>query len=122
MKGRPDPATIEVAAERGAIWASTDYFGCVGCHSADGTPLAGPTWQGIYGTEEELADGSTVIVDLEYIHSSIVEPNAQIVEGFSPNIMPATFEEQIAATEEAIGRDDIDIIEDITAYIESLGE
>jgi cytochrome c oxidase subunit 2 len=94
----------------------------VGCHSADGTPLAGPSWQGIYGTEETLADGSTVIVDLEYIHSSIVEPNAQIVEGFSPNIMPATFEEQIAATEEAIGRDDIDIIEDITAYIESLGE
>lgn len=122
IKSKPDPTTIEVAAERGAIWASTDYFSCVGCHSADGTPLAGPTWLGIYGTEEELADGSTVVVDDEYIHTSVVDPNAQIVAGFSPNVMPPTFEEEIAATEEALGRDDIDVIEDITAYIESLGE
>jgi cytochrome c oxidase subunit 2 len=122
IKSKPDPTTIEVAAERGAIWASTDYFSCVGCHSADGTPLAGPTWQGIYGTEEELADGSTVIVDDEYIHTSIVEPNAQIVAGFSPNIMPATLDEQIAAVQETISNEDIDIIDDITAYIESLGE
>jgi cytochrome c oxidase subunit 2 len=122
IRSKPDPATIEVAAERGAIWASADYFGCAGCHSADGAALVGPTWFDIYGTERALEDGSTVVVDDEYIHTSIVEPNAQIAAGFSPNIMPQTFEEQIAVTEEELGLDDIDIIEDITAYIESLGE
>jgi hypothetical protein len=32
----------------------------------------------------------------EYIHQSIIDPNAYIVEGFQPNIMPQNFEELIA--------------------------
>jgi cytochrome c oxidase subunit 2 len=122
IKAKPDVATIEDPVERGIIWASLDEFQCVNCHSADGTPKPGPTWQGIYGTEEELADGSTVSVDAEYIHNSILDPNSQIVAGFPANLMPETFGEEFAAREAELGSVEIDIIDDITAYIECLGE
>ncbi|KAA0257583.1 MAG: cytochrome c oxidase subunit II [Chloroflexi bacterium] len=64
-------------------------YGCVGCHSADGSPLTGPTWFGLFGKEEELLDGSTVVVDEAYLIESIRDPNAKIVAGFtSPSAMP----------------------------------
>lgn len=72
-------------AERGAVWA--DRFGCLACHSTDGTPGIGPSWKGIYGSEETLADATKVLVGDEYIFESIRDPGAGIVEGFQ-NIMP----------------------------------
>jgi cytochrome c551/c552 len=84
--------------------------GCLACHSTDGSQLVGPTWQGLYGSEVTLADGTTVTADDEYIRESIVDPNAKIVEGFQPNIMPATFEDSLSDSD----------IEAITAYIKSL--
>ena len=41
--------------ERGLTWSQ--QFGCTGCHSPDGTALAGPTWQGLFGSEVQLASG-----------------------------------------------------------------
>lgn len=65
-------------------------YGCLGCHSADGTPLTGPTWFGLFGSSVPLLDGSTVTADEAFIRQSILEPNATIVEGYpSPSIMPA---------------------------------
>jgi cytochrome c oxidase subunit 2 len=68
-----------------------------------------------------LADGSTVIADEEYLRHSILNPNAQIVAGFLP-AMPETLADEIAARQAEIGRDDIDIIDDIIAYIKTLEE
>ncbi len=63
--------------------------GCTGCHSLDGSALTGPTWFGMYGKQEELADGAAITVDDEYIVESILDPNAKIVSGFpSPSVMP----------------------------------
>ena len=62
--------------------------GCVSCHTVDGSPSLGPTWKGLYGSERELEDGTTVIADEEYLELSIFEPNAQIVKGYRP-VMPA---------------------------------
>jgi cytochrome c oxidase subunit II len=73
--------------------------GCTGCHSLDGTPLTGPTWFNMVGREEEMTDGTTIVVDDAYIIESILNPNANVVAGFpSPTIMPAfTFtDEQLA--------------------------
>jgi cytochrome c oxidase subunit 2 len=84
--------------------------GCLACHSTDGSQLVGPTWQGVYGSEETLADGTTVTVDDEYIRESIVDPNTKLVEGFQPNIMPQNFGETFSDSD----------IEAITAYIKSL--
>ena len=64
-----------------------DSQGCLACHTADGTPSVGPTWQGLFGHEVQLADGSTVAADENYIRESILEPNAKVVQGFDP-VMP----------------------------------
>jgi len=64
--------------------------GCLACHSTDGSRLAGPTFQGLYGRIEEVATGDdrhTVTVDDAYLRSAIVNPGADLVVGFR-NIMP----------------------------------
>jgi cytochrome c oxidase subunit 2 len=53
----------------------------------DGSAKTGPTLLGIYGREEQMADGSTIVADENYIRESILEPNARIVAGFEP-VMP----------------------------------
>jgi cytochrome c oxidase subunit II len=109
--------------ERGAFWAGAEGFGCIGCHSLDGLPGAGPTWQGLYLREEQLTDGSTVIADDDYITRSIIHPNEQIVAGFQPNIMPQNYEDQFTAREQEILATEgveINIIEDLIAFIKTL--
>lgn len=60
---------------------------CTSCHSTDGTQLTGPSWQGKFGSQEPLADGTSVTVDENYLRESILHPGDQIVEGYS-NVMP----------------------------------
>jgi cytochrome c oxidase subunit 2 len=84
--------------------------GCTGCHTVDGSAGVGPTWMGMFGSEVTLADGSTVTADEAYIHESILNPGAQVHEGFSPS-MPS-FE----------GRLNDDQINQIIAYIKTLTE
>ena len=93
--------------ERGMQW--TEQYGCLSCHSTDGSRLVGPTWQGVFGNQETLSDGSTVTVDEEYIRDSILNPGANIVQGFS-NVMPANFSQQLTDQQ----------ITDIILYIQSL--
>jgi cytochrome c oxidase subunit 2 len=104
---RAESGVSEDPVERGAQWA--EQFGCLVCHSVDGTPLVGPSWQGLYGREEELQDGTTVVADEAYLHNSIVDPQSQIVAGF-PNAMPPAA--AAGLTDEQIA--------DIIAFIESL--
>jgi cytochrome c oxidase subunit 2 len=60
--------------------------GCQTCHSTDGSPKVGPTFKGIFGRTEKLADGSSIAVDENYIRQSILEPQAQVVQGFTPSM------------------------------------
>jgi len=87
-----DTQSIDVAAVTGSPEEQgrqiAESQGCMGCHSIDGSPGVGPTWKELTGRTEELADGSTVIVDDAYLVESIVAPNATIVAGYPP-IMPA---------------------------------
>lgn len=76
----------EVSVERGKTIAEENA--CGSCHSTDGSKTVGPTWQNLYGHEVSLEDGSTVTADEEYLHESIVEPSAKIVEGFPPSMVP----------------------------------
>jgi len=88
----------------------TSLFGCATCHSTDGSKKIGPTWSKLFNSTVNLSDGTQVKADANYIHTSIVDPNKQIVQGFQPNVMPATFSK--ALTEEQI--------QDIIAYIKTL--
>lgn len=63
-------------------------YACLVCHSTDGSAGVGPTWLGLYGSTETLADGSSVTVDDGYLAESITAPNARVVEGY-PAIMQA---------------------------------
>lgn len=67
--------------------------GCLGCHTtgAQSASAIAPTWKGLAGSSVPLEDGSTVTADDNYLHESIVTPNAKIVKGFKPGIMPQTF-------------------------------
>ena len=83
--------SIKIAATRSPIEQGeqiAESQGCMGCHSVDGAPGVGPTWKGLAGRTESLADGSTVVIDDAYLIESIVQPNATIVAGY-PAIMPA---------------------------------
>lgn len=63
-------------------------YGCVVCHSADGSKGYGPTWSGLFERDRPLATGGTVKADDAYLLESIKTPNAKIAEGFAPNFMP----------------------------------
>jgi cytochrome c oxidase subunit II len=61
--------------------------GCAQCHSDDGSARSGPTFKGAFGAEHEMADGSRILVDENYIRKSILEPQADIRAGYKP-VMP----------------------------------
>lgn len=79
MGGRPVDVGARLYVKRG----------CNQCHSTDGTAGTGPTWRNLWGTTEQLTDGSSVTVDENYVMQSIQDPGAQIVQGYQ-NVMPKT--------------------------------
>ena len=119
------PAYAEMTpAERGEIWYNE--LACSGCHNTTGAPGgAGPTWQGIYGREELLTDGTTIIVDHAYIYKSILEPNSQIVSGFNEGIMPQDYGTRIDKKQAEILANEgieIDVIDDLISFMQTLEE
>ncbi len=86
--------------------------GCQSCHSIDGATRVGPTWQGLFGSDRPLADGTTALADEAYLLKAIIDPNVQIEQGFPANVMPQDYGERL--TEEEINA--------LIAYIKSLGQ
>ena len=84
--------------------------GCVQCHSVveNAAPMTGPTFYGSFGTSQTLADGSSIIVDENYIRESILEPQAKVRAGYKP-VMP-TYQGQLKNEE----------IDALIAFIKSL--
>lgn len=83
--------TSQLERQEGAGVALLRQNGCLDCHSLDGKKLVGPTFKGLSGSMVVVLTGGTrhsVKADEAYIVRSIVDPGADIVEGFS-NIMPS---------------------------------
>jgi cytochrome c oxidase subunit 2 len=57
---------------------------CKSCHSIDGSRMAGPSFQGVWGRNEEIEGGPAVKVDENYVRESIYNPQAKIVKGYAP--------------------------------------
>lgn len=74
-----DPASqgADVAAE----------VGCHSCHMDAASDLA-PSLNDIWGTVVDFEDGTSAVVDESYVRESIVDPQAQIVAGYSDARMP----------------------------------
>ncbi len=64
--------------------------GCMSCHSIDGSRMSGPTFLNLYGSKVRVRTAGkerTITADSNYIKESIINPGADIVDGY-PNIMP----------------------------------
>lgn len=87
----PTPPLSPEATEGRSV---AEEAGCLVCHSTDGSRGTGPTFAGLYKSEVPLTDGSTAIADEEYLRRSILDPTAEVVEGFTP-LMPTDFSERL---------------------------
>ncbi|VVO43863.1 c-type cytochrome [Pseudomonas fluorescens] len=84
-----------------------ENLGCGACHSQDGSASLGPGWKGLYGRTEQLADGTSVLVDEAYLKESILDPKARLVQGYPPVMVAYTL------TDDELGA--------LVALIKSLG-
>jgi len=67
-----------------------DINGCIGCHTTDGNPSAGPTFKDIFNRKTSIVkDGKTIEVtaDAAYLREAILNPATELVTGYA-NIMP----------------------------------
>jgi cytochrome c oxidase subunit 2 len=62
-------------------------FGCANCHHFRDQGRC-PNLLNLFGRRVQTADGGTVVADETYIRESILNPNAKVVAGFQPNVMP----------------------------------
>jgi cytochrome c1 len=97
---------LSEAGERGKSLSASS--GCAGCHGADGQGGVGPTWQGLTGSQVELADGTTVIADEEYLIRAIKAPSADLRADFSVQMPRNNLDDRQVA--------------DIVAYINDLAD
>lgn len=81
--------------------------GCIGCHSLDGSPLVGPSYKDMFGRAVKVTvDGTLkeVISDEAYLKKAIVDPDKEIVEGYTGGMM--------SSYKDVISDEDIDKIID----------
>lgn len=87
-----------------------DAPGCATCHSiVPGEIIVGPSLSGVASKDSNQLDYLTAE---EYVLQSILEPNAYIVEGFSPNVMYQDFSSTLTEKE----------LQDLTAYLMTLSQ
>lgn len=63
---------------------------CISCHSIDGSKIIGPSFKGLWGLTETVVTNGTereITVDENYIRTSLDDPNADLVKGYSPGLM-----------------------------------
>ena len=79
---------------------------CNTCHTTDGTTLVGPSFQGLPGRAGSAVEGLSAE---EYLHQSIVDPGAHIVEGYEL-LMPLTYGDALSEAD----------INNVVAYLMTL--
>ncbi len=111
QKWKADHA-IDVKSLKPQEWGKILFVikGCNSCHATDKSVITGPGWEDVYGSTEEFTDGTSAVVEENYIRESILNPSIKIVKGF-PNQMNS-FQGQL--TEEEISA--------LIAFMKSLSE
>ncbi len=80
----PPATTAEEEAPAGDPAAGKALFasnGCGGCHTFEAAGSSGAVGPNL----DEALQGK----DAEFVHQSIVEPNAEVAEGYNPGVMPS---------------------------------
>lgn len=83
-------------------------LGCSGCHSVDGSKVTGPSWKDLYGSVQQFSDGSTTVVDQDFLHTFLPNPTLRVPVGFPPVMPPFPLKDEqinaIAAYMETISK------------------
>jgi mono/diheme cytochrome c family protein len=87
----PPPPTTTAEQPSGSPEAGKAVFASAGCGSCHAFSAAGSS-----GTTGPNLDESLDGKDAEYIRTAIVDPNADVAEGYSEGVMPQTYEEQLS--------------------------
>lgn len=74
--------------------AGSDVFSAAGCNTCHTLADAGATGQ-VGPNLDEVLQGK----DAAFIHESIVDPDAMVAEGFSPDLMPENYGQQLSEQE-----------------------
>lgn len=108
MREEADKLNNLPPAELGALLYKRQ--GCIQCHAADPSMKAnvGPAFYNVFGTQQALKSGESVVVEENYIRESILQPMAKIRAGYQP-VMP-TYQGRLTDKE----------INALIAYIKSL--
>jgi cytochrome c oxidase subunit 2 len=109
VAGKETTATTTTTGGSGKELFSS--LGCQSCHTLDGTRATGPTFKGLFGKKEKLANGLTVTVDEAYLLESILDPDKQVVQGYQPGVMTAVIKKDQISKADA---------KKLAAYIKSL--
>jgi mono/diheme cytochrome c family protein len=89
--GPPPPPTTTAEEPSGSPEAGKAVFasaGCGACHAFSAAGSSGTTGPNL----DESLDGK----DAEYVRTAIVDPNAEVAEGYSAGVMPQTYEDQLS--------------------------
>jgi mono/diheme cytochrome c family protein len=100
----PAPAPTTTGAASGSAEAGRTLFrvsGCGGCHTFAAA--------GTNGTTGPNLDESLAGEDAAYVEEAIVEPDAEIAEGYGPGVMPQTYDQQFSPEQ----------IDDLVAFLTS---
>ncbi len=76
----PDPALVDQGKQL------VEKFGCISCHTSDGTPRVGPTFKGYFGMKLTEQDGTVVTGSAERLRKSL--EHAPALKDYPPS-MPA---------------------------------
>jgi mono/diheme cytochrome c family protein len=87
----PAPTTTAEEEPAGNPEAGEAVFTSAGCGSCHAFEAAGTT-----GTVGPNLDESLEGKDAEYVRRAIIEPSADVAEGFQPGVMPENYDEQLS--------------------------
>jgi cytochrome c2 len=100
-----DPAAGEALFKQATIDTAP---GCSTCHSTQPDQvIVGPSLAGVASRAGERVEGETAE---QYLRTSILDPNAYVVEGFSPGVMYQDFADVLTDTQ----------VNDLVAYLQTL--
>jgi mono/diheme cytochrome c family protein len=87
-EGAPDAGTEQASADGAAIF---EEQGCAGCHALAAAGSTGTTGPDL---DVELDDA-----DAQFVEESIVDPEAEIAEGYPGGVMPSNYGEELSPEE-----------------------
>jgi mono/diheme cytochrome c family protein len=88
---QPPPPTTTAEEPSGSPDAGREVFAAQGCGSCHAFEAAGTS-----GTTGPNLDESLSGKDRDYVSRAIVDPDADIAQGFGAGVMPKTYEEQLS--------------------------